>query len=203
MAISRFAASRLTQGLPKYQSAWDQDNVEQGALVPIASGVITTQGTNQIQFANIPQIYQHLMIITNFRSTAVASTEKLYIYTSNTSVGNFSSTILSATSSSISSTRVTNDYYGSECGLTPAASSPAGVFGSSETHILNYVDTSNHRSAITKSSCNIDGPSTSQIVASLCRGTGAINYITMFVYGNSGNLAPGSNATLYGIKASA
>ena len=72
MAISRFSSSRVTQGLPKYQSAWDSDNVQQGALVPIQQ-IVATTNTADLTFNNVPQIYQDLMIVFNGRRTDAAS----------------------------------------------------------------------------------------------------------------------------------
>ena len=170
-----------------------------GAVVPIAYGV--GNGTsNGITFTNIPQTYQDLMIVVNYRSTAAVTLDLLYLYANNVTNGNYSSTLLNGDGSSATSTRLTSDYYGSQCGSTPGASATSGIFGSAIIHILNYTNSSQYKTAITRSASDLNGSGKTQLAVSLLRGTGAITSVSPFVYGNSGNIATGSTVTLYGIR---
>ena len=147
MAISRFAASRLTQGLPKYQNAWDQDNVQQGAMVPIVS--LSGTGTSpDIIFSSIPQIYQDLMIVGFARRTDAAAAGNVYItpYYSGIQASPQSTTILDGNGSSASSYRYSNQD-GAFTSSVPAASSTAGIFGSIVWHCLNYANTSTFKTS--------------------------------------------------------
>ena len=68
MAISRFSTSRLTQGLPKYQNAWDQEGVALGAMHPIQT--VYPVGA-AVDFLNIPQGYQDLMVVIRGRDLLI------------------------------------------------------------------------------------------------------------------------------------
>jgi len=164
---------------------------------PIAS--YTSNGTsNGVTFSSIPQTYTDLILVVNYRSQVVSATDGLYLYANNTANGDYSSTLLIGNGSSVSSTRYTSDYYGSNCGYVPGASTASGTFGSAIIHIQNYTNTTTFKTAITRS--NTTGSFVTAAV-SLLRGTGAITSVSPFVYGSASNLVSGSNATLYGIKA--
>ena len=173
----------------------------QTTYTPIATGVITVSNTNQITFTTIPQNFTDLLLVCSFRSTAAVTIDNLFLFTSNVTLGNFSSTFLSGDGASATSTRIVNDFYGSQCGFIPGGNATAGVFGSSVTNIMNYSNTLVNRNALTRSVSDLNGSGRTTVAASLLRGTGAITQITAFNYGNAGNLAVGSTATLYGIAA--
>lgn len=164
---------------------------------PIAT--FTSNGTsNGITFSSIPQTYTDLILVVNYRSQVSAATDGLYLYADNTALGNYSSTLLIGNGSSATSTRYTGDYYGSNCGYVPGASTTSGTFGTAIIHIQNYTNTTTFKTAITRS--GTAGSYTTAAV-SLLRGTGAITSVSPFVYGGGSNLVSGSTATLYGIKA--
>jgi hypothetical protein len=163
---------------------------------PIATGT-SSGSSNGITFSSIPQTYTDLILVVNYRSQAAASTDGLYLNADNTSLGNFSSTILIGNGSSASSARYTSDYYGSFCGYVPAASTASGTFGTAIVHIMNYTNTTTFKTAITRT--GTAGSYTTAAV-SLLRGTGAITSVSPFVYGGGSNLVSGSTATLYGVK---
>lgn len=200
MAISRFAASRLTQGLPKYQSAWDQDNVEQGAIVPIANGIVT--GTSgDFTFTNIPQIYQDLIIAVEARSTSAATEAGIYIgfsgqYGANT---NYSFTQIYATGTSNTSVRTTNQPFVGGDGAWTGATAGTGIFGFGIINVFDYASTNKFKTYLLRSSSeqNASGGSMRQSVG-VWRNTSAVTsmYITL-----SGAMANGSNVAIYGVKA--
>jgi len=170
-----------------------------GAYVPLGYGV-SSGSSNGITFTNIPQIYQDLMVVVNYRSTASVSQDGLYLYANNVTNGNYSSTLLYGDGSSASSTRTTGDYYGATVGVMPGASATSGIFGSATSHILNYTNTTNYKTAITRVACDLNGSGRTYLATSLLRGTAAITSLSLFVYGNSGNIVSGSTAELFGVR---
>lgn len=164
---------------------------------PIATG-ITTGSSNSIVFTSIPQTYTDLLLVVNYRSQYASAYDNLYLYADNTANGNYSSTWITGNGSSATSSRSTNDQYGSFVGYCPAASSASGTFGSTIIHIQNYTNTNTFKTAIVRT--NTADSFTTAAVA-LLRGTGAITSTGAFNYGNASNLVAGSTATLYGIKA--
>lgn len=170
-----------------------------GAVVPIGYAV-SNGSSNGITFTNIPQTYQDLMIVVQYRSQVSAATDGLYLYADNVTNGNYSSTWLTGNGTTASSSRIQNDFYGSSVGLVPGANATSGIFAVATTHILNYRNTSTFKTAITRVAADANGSGTTYLTASLLRGTGAITSTGLFVYGGASNLTSGSTATLYGIR---
>lgn len=197
MAISRFAASRLTQGLPKYQSAWDQDNVEQGALVPIAQ-VVSAGGSASMVFSSVPQNYRDLKIIIQGRAV-YGSYTTLSVYFNSTGFNGWSQTYVRGQNTTVSSARGTTSTptYGflMDTGWNNTA---AGVFSSSEVDVFNYSSTSTYKTAIARNSLEEGTTGTTELNAGTWANNAAITYIDV---ATNGLWAGGSTATLYGIKA--
>jgi hypothetical protein len=201
MAISRFAASRVTQGLPKYQSAWDQDGVEQGALVPIAT--LTTTGTsNQFEFNNIPQNYQDLRLVMSYRSTD-SSYGGLNFYINTGTPTERSVTGIQGDGSSATSWRYASSigWYNYNPNSASSLITGSNVFIKSTWDMLNYSNTSTYKSAIVRTAADSNGSGVTSLVINAARNTAAITRIAVFVA--FGNYTSGSTATLYGIKAGA
>jgi hypothetical protein len=201
MTISRLSSSRLTQGLPKFQSAWDQDNVAQGAMVPIAS-VTTTTVDPDVFFTNIPQTFQDLFLCVNARSSQTATLGGFfggfnYNYGGNT---NYSTTTLLGNGSAVSSVRQTSQAGWWGDGYLPALSSTEGVFGLMHMHILDYKNTSGFKTFIMRTAADTNGSGNTSLTAGLWRQTSAIS--TIYSTASIG-MRPGSTLTLYGIKAGA
>jgi hypothetical protein len=202
MAISRFSTSRLTQGLPKYQSAWDADNVQQGALVPIAQAVATTN-TADLTFNNVPQIYQDLMIVFNGRRTDAASISNLMVtpYYVGMPASPQSSTHIQGTGvNPVTSYRYTNQD-AAFSGVIPAANGTAGYFGSCVGYFFNYANTTANKTYIYHSGADMNGSGNINLGVNLTRGTGAITQVNVSTFNGSVFFALGTTATLYGIKA--
>jgi hypothetical protein len=196
MAISRFAASRLTQGLPKYQSAWDQDNVQQGAMVPIATVVGTGASATALTLSNIPQIYQDLRLVV---SGGLASSEGLILVTFNNNyTTDLSGTRMNSNGSATASTRNSG---GQTVDLGVAGTFATGGFMCT-VDISNYTSTAKFKSMIVKMSSDLNGSGNVALTAAVHRSTSAL---TSFQFNTATGVAfqPGTTATLYGIKASA
>jgi hypothetical protein len=196
MAISRFSTSRLTQGLPKYQGLWDQDNVQQGAMVPIAT-VTLAADSGSINFASIPQDYQDLMIVARIRDTNASGTPAYFNYMNNNGGSVYSATQVQGDGSSGSSGRISNQGV-MGIGLQNGSTSTAGLFSFQEIHILDY-KSSNFKSILFNSSVDNAGSGATRFAVGLFRDT---NPITQFSFNAAATFVNGSTATLYGIKAS-
>jgi hypothetical protein len=196
MAISRFAASRVTQGLPKYQSAWDQDNVQQGAMVPIATVVGTGAAATALTFSSIPQIYQDLRLVV---SGGLASADGLILVTFNNNfTTDLSGTRMNSNGSVTASTRSSG---GSTIELGVAGTFATGGFMCT-VDISNYTSTTAFKSMIVKMSSDLNGSGNVSLTAGVHRSTAAL---TSFNFNSASAIAfqPGTTATLYGIKAGA
>jgi hypothetical protein len=197
MAISRFAASRVTQGLPKYQSAWDQDGVQQGALVPIGQ-VISTGASGNLVFTSIPQGYRDLKLIVNGRSTHIGTTS-FSIYLNNTGATGWSETRLIANNTTITTDRLTSS--SPTYGLileTAWISTSAGVFNAAEIDILNYSSSSTYKSAFGRNAFEQGTTGITEMVIATWANNAAVTTVEV---ATNGNWVGGSTATLYGVKA--
>lgn len=197
MAISRFSASRLTQGLPKYQTAWDQDNVEQGALVPIAS-TLCDGSSASVNFNNIPQDYQDLMVVVNGRSSYTGAFTTYSVYVNNAIYSLTSFTNLTGDGSTAASGRASGGAYGASLYI-PGVSSAAGYFSPSITHILDYKGTVNNKLIISKALSEVNsGGGYLQYQATLYRDASPITFVSI---ATNGSWVAGSRVSLYAVKA--
>lgn len=200
MAISRFSTSRLTQGLPKFQTAWDSDNVQQGAMVPIASVTVTGSTDTSMGFANIPQIYQDLMIVISSRRTDAVTEATQFLYSYSGTIASI--TRLIADGSSVSSA-INTGQNALFIGGYPGASAISGMFGTQIVHILDYANTSSFKSVICRTACDRNGAGKSELSVGLLRDTTGLTSFGVSTYNGSVFYVPGSSITLYGIKAGA
>lgn len=192
MAISRFSTSRLTQGLPKYQAAWDQDGVQQGALVPIATINMSVSTNAQFDFQNIPQVYQDLLLVVSYTKTTGTFDPWLGLnndFTANT-VGRIQ---MYADGTNHAGEYRTNDstIYSPDGG--------AHVAGYMVTQMLNIFDyTSTNRKTVLGQISAVRSSTQWTTLYCASKTIGAITNIQF--HGNDGNMSAGSTATLYGIK---
>jgi len=194
MAISRLSTSRVTQGLPKFQSAWDQDNVATGSLIPIANAA-----HGSANFSNIPQDYKHLYICGVLRGTNAGTIEYGNITLNGSSSNIYSYTGYTTDGSTTVSNRNTPVSMGAfYLGLIPGGTATNDLFASYEIWIPNYSNTSYTKTLLWR----------------LSGDTGATGGVTYFgtgqffqnaavtslnVFGSNGS-APGTRHNLYGIR---
>jgi hypothetical protein len=196
MAINSVRSSSLSTGV-KSSNLWDSDT-QQGAFHPIATQTLTSSG--DVYFTNIPQTFQDLFISVSGRSNQTASQGGYFLgfngnYGGNT---NYSTTTLLANSSSVSSTRQTNQSGLWGDGFIPATSSRGGVFGAMNMHILNYANTTNFKTYLMQCASDTDGSGNTSITVGTWRQTSAIStiYLTPSI-----SFVAGSTISLYGIRA--
>lgn len=195
MAIRRFSTAE--PGV-KSNRFWDQDT-QQGAMVPIGS--FTANGTQQSAiFTNIPQIYQHLYIVTNLRSQNGSAQDSYQIQVNNT-VDIYGDTWMRTDGTSATSHRDVSPYYGTPIGNCPSSTATAGVLNSGTAHVFNYASSTSFKTILSRSANDRNGAGDTSLVAAVIRTTSPITVLHVFTSGS--NMFPGSNVSLYGIKAGA
>lgn len=161
-----------------------------GAMTAIAS---TTLGsaTASVTFNSIPATYDDLMLVTYGVSASGASTTLQFNGVSTTT---YSNTYLYGDGASALSSRGSNQ--------TVIYSSIASAPVMSQTlHIINYANTSNFKTTISRTAQDDNGSGYTDLIVGLWRSTSAITSLT--VGNNSYSFASGSVFALYGIKKAA
>lgn len=195
MAIRRFATAK--PGV-KSNRFWDQDT-QQGSIVPIESVTISNATSTSIGFANIPQIYQDLMLVITSRRTDAVTEGTQFLYT------NISGSVVSTTKfygdgATATSSRVTAQNAGF-IGAYPGANAGVGIYGTQVVHFFNYANTNKFKTYFCKSAADRNGAGQTELSVSLIRDNGALTTVGVSTYNASVYYVPGSTATLYGIKA--
>jgi hypothetical protein len=193
MAISRLSTSRLTQGLPKFQSIWDQETPK-GALVPIAYSE-----NGSANFSNIPQTFQDLYITGRIRGVNANTIEYGNITINGSNSNIYSYSMMIGTGSSAVTNRNTPVSPGAfYLGLAPGGNASEGYFMSYEIWILNYANTSYTKSVLWKSASELNGSGQVHL------GTGQFfqnaGVTSLNIFGSNGT-ALGSRHSIYGIRA--
>jgi hypothetical protein len=159
---------------------------------PIAIQTLTS-ASGSVTFSSIPSTYTDLVLVVSGQS---ASTNiDLAMRFNSDSATNYSNTRLYGTGSAVGSERGTSiAYIPLDWGI---ASSTSGYFGTTIINILNYSNTTTHKTNISRKNLAATGVDAS---VALWRSTAAIS--TIYLYERSAsNFASGSTFTLYGIKA--
>lgn len=166
-----------------------------GALVPIASNKILVN-TQIITFANIPQIYQDLMLVISGASTFAAVSGGFAMQFNGDTGTNYSHTWLQGNGSTVTSGRANNQTITSEGGVPGTAVAPT-IFGPVITHILNYRNTTTFKTVISQAGNEYNQAGTSRISVNLWRNTAAITSMNCYT---SADWTAGSTFMLYGIR---
>ena len=120
----------------------------------IEEGKISNSTTNNIQFAAIPQTYQHLEITVSWRSHAGTGDVYPYFQMNGETGSKYGSAgWVSAAGSSGAVTRVTqyeNIANSGYCGVMASSGFTAGAFAVATMIVPNYTDTSQHKLMMTR-----------------------------------------------------
>ena len=178
-------------------------NNQFGAMVPIQSFTLASSGS--FSFTNIPQIYQDLMLVAYVRSnTSGTNAAGISIYLNGASTtDNYSVTRLLGDGSNATTGRSTTS--GPTFGLTPgdailpSLGNTSGIFGSAIYHIINYASTTTSKTAIIRTSGDANGSGRTTLNTALWANNAAISSLLL---ATNGAWIQGSQATLYGIRAS-
>jgi hypothetical protein len=172
-------------------------NLGGGAI--IASTTLGTAASN-ITFNSIPQIYNHLKIITSIKSASTA-TFGLYTYMhlrfNNDSSSSYPNSELGTTTSVYT--------YGYGAVLQNSSSTTTSNFNAAEIIIYNYSSTTNQKWCMSRSSSNAPTTSANYNLIDLTRtflwlNTSAITTILLTDLSSGANFVAGSKATLYGFN---
>lgn len=168
-----------------------------GALVPIASQIVTGSSVSGITFNNIPQGYQDLMAVCYVRSTN-SSTDYFYVNPNNNGSGIGSFTTLYGNGSSTGSYRDSSQSINIELREFTGSNQTSGIFTSVTMHILNYANTSAYKTILSRNASDWNGSGFTHLTVNMMETTSGISSLKFAGY--SGNLAVGSQIQLYGIR---
>lgn len=167
-----------------------------GALQRI--GFATATGSqNQIQFSNIPQTFQDLMVVV-FARTGAGNYESLRFSMNGLSGSIFSTTFLRGNGSAADSGRETNSGAAPILGRLSFATN---VWSSTVAHVLNYANTTTNKTMIGRSAVDQNGSGEVWTGVGLVRSTAAIT--SLEIRSDGTNYTAGSTFALYGVRASA
>jgi hypothetical protein len=169
-----------------------------GAWVPIAYWEAdgTTAGTN---FANIPQVYQDLVLVSFGRNTRAVISDHILMATNTDTSGIHDQAFLWTEGTATPASGYNNNMGFSVVWNTyTGASAAAGNFGSGVSHIFDYTNTSKHKLMLSLSnSDNNAGNGYNGITVNNTRSTAAVTGLYTITYNN---LEVGSYLALYGIR---
>jgi len=199
MAISRLSSSRLTSGLPKYTKTWDQST---SGPIPAFDSIqtITTSGSTQITFTNIPQTYKHLQLRFIVR-TNYSVMDSMYLYNFNGDTGNTNSSHYQLYGSGAAlSGGIQYGSYSSFIGYCPGSTALANTFGVGVVEILDYSNPLKLKTirAVTGWEDNTSGANS--LVSALPIDKPALNPVTTLSVAFNGTIQAGSHFALYGMR---
>jgi hypothetical protein len=161
-------------------------------MQPIYTQTITSQTTNAILFSNIPQGYTDLKIVVSARSTAAvtASGGGFNFWSNDGFVGAMGNKVEGNGAGAYAQKFATI--------VVPGANATANTFSNTEVYLLNYSGGNNKQAILEGVSENNGTEAFQGISAELVPSNQPITVAGFSIY--SGNLAPGTTATLYGIS---
>lgn len=165
-------------------------------FVKIQTVTVGAGGAANIDFTNIPQTFNDLLVKISLRTDRGVAFDALdYTFNNTSSNRNYRELYGNGAST------VSGNSTGGLAGYIPAASATGSVFGNSEIYIPNYT-----RSVVKSSSADSAGETNAttaytHLIANLWSDTAAITRITLSS-AYSATLVQYTTATLYGIKSS-
>jgi hypothetical protein len=181
--------------------------VARGALVPIASGVVTNTTTQSFDFNNIPQIYQDLRLVINMRiaipSTIVSEAQFLYYNVNQFGFGdtNYSQQDMYSNSASVLAQDQSNPARIRAMQSSLGQQTIPNTFGTAIYDILNYANPNVFKQTLIQCVGDRTGSGFVYESANLWRRTAALTQISIFTEsGGVAYLEIGTSATLYGVR---
>jgi hypothetical protein len=157
---------------------------------PISTITINNSSTTTLDFTSIPQTYTDLVLVCNYGTSG----GDLYMRLNN-DTANYSDTELGGNGTSAYSGRLSNrsGYYINNQGITRPGPATTTIV-----NFQNYANTTTFKSILWRGS---DVGVSIEAHVGLWRSTAAITSINFIMINVSGTITPGSQFTLYGIKA--
>ncbi len=144
MGIRNLTKASISTGV-KRTSTWDGIASNNNGMDLIAQQVYTSNGSGQIEFANIPQTYTHLYMLTKFRDLDASNTDIAFtnvIFNSNTSINRQTTVTFGSNTSATTSMVYQNACYGA---AIQRGNGPSGCFATSIHHIPFYTVSSREK----------------------------------------------------------
>jgi hypothetical protein len=129
----------------KRNTVWDEVSSLNTGMELIAQQVYTSSGTGQIEFANIPQTYTHLYMLSKARDGDASNTDIAFtsvIFNNNTSVNRQTTFTYGYSTNALTSTVYQTAAYG--VGIQ-RGNGPSGAYATSITHIPFYTASSREK----------------------------------------------------------
>lgn len=160
-------------------------------------------GSNQVQFDNIPQTFTHLQIRISARSTQAVTEADLTVYGFNGTSASSNSAVHALTgdgsgASSFSGTAQYNPFLFK----IPGANATANTFGSGIIDILDYRSTNKMKVLRSIGGYDANGSGRIDFVSVLAFGFGSATALANIWFFTSSNYAAGSRFDIYGITTS-
>lgn len=160
---------------------------------PIATTTLSSTQSN-IEFTSISGSYTDLVLVLSIKSISTASNSWINLRINGDSNSNYSQTTLNGSGSSASSFNYTSRSDGIFIGDTNS-----NDYATIICNILNYNNTTTYKSVLSRSSDATDF--VKEIVGLWRKSPEAITTINIQIESSANNIASGTTATLYGIKA--
>lgn len=171
-----------------------------GALVPIASALVPSNG--YVQFQSIPLIYQDLKIVVSMRDSASTGLLVWYIKEGTYGYGttDYSYTSMYSTGAAAASSRSTNRNR-FDC-FSILSNATSQIFSTTTIDLLDYTNTSFFKTYIAKNGTDQYYGGNWEQQTGTWRKTDAVSSIGFFTStGGAGGLSAGSTIYLYGVRA--
>jgi len=170
-----------------------------GTYEPIATYTVSGSSAADITFTSVSGTYTDIIVVGYVRSTRAAGIGALGIRVNNDSSSLYSSTRIY--SNTAAGTAASDKFQGSylEIGELASASGGSSIFVPLIAHFNNYSNTTTFKTVLGTTRHSATSVGVQQMIG-LYRSTSALTEFKIYdAYG--GNLAVGTNVTLYGIKA--
>lgn len=155
MAINRLSQSTAQSAFPKFTNFWDGTTAT-SSFDSLGSVYVST-ATSTITFSSIPQTYQHLQIRHIARNTNASTSGNMYMRFNGDTGNNYVSHRLEGYNTGVGSGGGTTQAAFTVAGLMTGASSISGAYGMGVLDILDYTNTSKHKTIKTISGYDNNG----------------------------------------------
>ena len=203
MSVRRFSSASISGAQPKGSKFWNQETFP-GTYESIVTAIVDSGGASSITFSNIPQNYAHLQLRVIGRTDRASSAFDAFLIKVNNdaTTSNYTYHYLNGDGSTATAGQENGSYGGAVVYRIGGATSPANVFGTAITDILDYASTNKYKTL--RSLGGVDNNSSSPVGevyfgSNLWLSTSAITSLVI-VPRTGTNFVQYSQFALYGIR---
>ena len=172
-------------------------NIDLGAMIPIATTVVGAGGSSSVTFSDIPGNYEHLQIRCIFqRTTAATFSSASIIFNSDTTNTNYARHDLYGTGAATGSSGIAT---GSNTSKIIAYMGSGTAFGPGIVDILDYTNTNKYKVVRALGGVDNNGSGLAALSSGMWLSTAAITSINM-TFDSGATASQYSSFALYGIK---